>query len=198
MTRGLVALAAAFVLSACSHSPVARDHSLFPQLNEGAASTGSPTEATTSVVIVSCSVPEAVDRPQWVVIDRRGELQILPGERWIEPLKRAIPRVVAHEIQRALPEVAAWSATGADAPHADVRIRLDVAAWQATLGQHARVDLVWQIDRGKTSRIARGSFVVPVEDDTHAALLQAQRAALVQASVGITSTVQALLRESRQ
>lgn len=199
MKRGLLALAMTFFLGACSHSPVAREHSLFPVLDATGSRTDALADATTSVVIVSCTVPESVDRPQWVVIDRRGELQILPGERWIEPLKRAIPRIVAHEIQQTLRDVTAWSAAGTGAPRADdLRIRLDVTAWQAVVGRHARVDLVWQIDRGRSSRTDRGRFVVEVEDDTPAALLRAQRQALVHASARIASSVQTVLRESRR
>ena len=64
MKQSLWASVLVLLLAACTHSPIAQEHSLFPQL-------GTPTDvepsasATTTIVIDASTVPEAIDRPRW-------------------------------------------------------------------------------------------------------------------------------------
>ena len=197
MKQSLWASVLVVLIAACTHSPIAQEHSLFPPL-------GTPTDvepsasATTTIVIDASTVPEAIDRPQWVVMDAPGTTRILASERWIEPLKLAVPRTIAYHIQRALPDTFVMATSGAGSERADVRLRIDVVAWEAVLGEYVRVDLIWHIDHAKMHRLGRGSFLAPVDNPSRASLLMAQRTALAQGSVRIANDVRALLRKPQQ
>jgi uncharacterized lipoprotein YmbA len=193
--RILPAALVILLVAACAHSPVAREHSLFPALGERLADTAS-TSATTTILLASCTVPESVDRPQWVVNAPDGTVRVLPGERWIEPLKLAVARTIAHEVQSALPGTVAWAATSAAGPvRADVRLHVEVAAWEAVPGQYARVDLAWQIDHARTRHAGRGAFVLPLADASPATLLRAQREALARGSARIADDIRVVLQK---
>ncbi len=197
MKRSLVSSVLLVLTAACSHSPIAREHSLFPPL--GISTNTEPSASTRATIGVDAgTVPESIDRPQWVVIDAAGTTRILTSDRWIEPLKLAIPRTIAYQIQQTLPDTLVWATSGAGSARPDVRLRIDVAAWEAVLEKYVRIDLVWHIDHAKMRRVGRGSFVLPVDNSLPASLLQAQREALTKGSVRIAEEVRDVLRTSPQ
>ena len=197
MKQSLWASVLVLLLAACTHSPIAQEHSLFPQL-------GTPTDvepsasATTTIVIDASTVPEAIDRPRWVLMDAAGTARILASERRIEPLKLAIPRTIAYHIQRALPDTFVRATSGAGSERADVQLRIDVVAWEAVLGEYVRIALVWHVDHANMRRLRRGSFLAPVDNPLHASLLLTQRTALARGSVRIANDVRDLLRKPPQ
>ena len=55
-----------------------------------------------SVVIEPASLPDLVDRPQLVVKGGGSNITILEQQRWAEPLRSGIPRVVAENLTKLL------------------------------------------------------------------------------------------------
>jgi len=132
MLMGLVALAA------CGSSPVVNYYAL----DDGvivAARGGSPT-----VLVTSASVPEALDRPQMVVRAADSRLVLSEQQRWAEPLRSAIPRLMAARLAEAL-DSSGVLAVPAGAPHfdADFRLALHVQQFDAQADGAVDLDLSW-------------------------------------------------------
>src|SRR6185369_17362009 len=69
-------------------------------------SSAPPSEATTpatiTVFIAQVAVPEAVDRTPMVIRTGPNQVEIEDFHRWAEPLKAAIPRVLAADLRAEL------------------------------------------------------------------------------------------------
>jgi uncharacterized lipoprotein YmbA len=92
-------LVSALVLSAaCASGP---EHfyalSAGPQQALASGAVGAP-----SVVVEPAGLPDLVDRPQLVVKGAGNTITILEQQRWAEPLRSGIPRVVAENLTKLL------------------------------------------------------------------------------------------------
>lgn len=134
-------IAALALLAGCAGAPAPR----YFTLDTGQTS-GTPQGRTPSIVITQTSLPELIDRPQLVI--RRPDNRVLIDEhrRWAEPLRRAIPRVMANELGRQLDSNRVVSlpidAQGFDA---DFRLSLDVQHLEVVEGLGAQADIVWRL-----------------------------------------------------
>jgi len=93
----LLILAAA-ALASCGRSPQTTFYTLSPAAS---AVTAPPGKAPT-IAIAAVTLPELVDRPQLVLPDSGARVLILESHRWAEPLKSAIPRILAENLSRLL------------------------------------------------------------------------------------------------
>jgi uncharacterized protein len=189
IARSALTLLLVLMLCACARSPIANLHSLLP-----------PIETTTEqisadrprIVIASTVVPASVDRPQMLVANGSHEMLLLENERWAEPLKRAIPRAIAHHLALAIPAIV-WSSSAA-APHdPDLRVMLDVTRWQSSRGKEAAVEVLWTLRQGAKQTSGLSLASVPVEDDRYASLVAAHREALRRIGLEIARAAQAML-----
>lgn len=184
----------AALLYGCAHSPVPNEHTLLSAAdNEPVSSAGA---ASASVVIASCVVPASIDRPQLVLTTPQGERRIVDGERWSEPLKRAIPRAVARTLMARLPGVAVWSSGAAGPSRPDAKLDLEIVEWRAEPGGLVYVDLLWHLRRGDETRTGRAQSQQRVAGSSYPALITAQRAALTAVSEDIATALRELLRKS--
>lgn len=196
MMHRLIAMLAAACLSACAHSPVPNEHALFWASTETDAR-AAPLQIDTSVVISSTVVPASIDRPQFVLGLATGNTRIVEGERWSEPLKAAIPRLLARRIMEISPAVAVWSSPAAAPARPDVRLDVEVIEWRSILGDHAYVELLWHLRRGDTTRSGRSRSRADVQDGSYAGLAAAHRAALSAPANDIARALSELLQKSR-
>ncbi|SDG88268.1 PqiC family protein [Propionivibrio dicarboxylicus] len=132
MLMGLVAL------GACTSSPSVNYYAL----DDGvivAARGASPT-----VLVTSASVPEALDRPQMVLRAADSRLVLSEQQRWAEPLRSAIPRLMAARLAEAL-DSSGIVAVPAGAPYfdADFRLALHVQQLDAQTDGAVDLDLSW-------------------------------------------------------
>lgn len=81
--------------------PVRAPAPVFYTLDNGIEQPG-PQGATASIVITQTNLPELIDRPQLVTRTANNQVRIKEQQRWGEPLRRAIPRVLAMELGRKL------------------------------------------------------------------------------------------------
>ena len=91
MIRRTLLVVAATVGAGCAGSPP----QFYTLSANGAAAP--PAAPTYSVTVGPVSVPEIVDRPQFVVRVAQNQVELAEHARWAEPLKGAIPRVIDFE-----------------------------------------------------------------------------------------------------
>jgi uncharacterized lipoprotein YmbA len=139
-------------LSGCSRSPRVDFYTLSPMAKlEGAPQT----QIAPTVTVAPITVPELVDRPQIVVRVDGSRVDILETERWAEPLKSGIPRLVAENLSRLLggARVSAYPQNAAN--DSDYRVFVDFQRFEST-GDGVTVDALWAIRRTTTGTTKTG------------------------------------------
>jgi uncharacterized lipoprotein YmbA len=190
--RGLtIVLVGLALLAGCARSPAPTLHALLPQAHEPPATTRD--DGRLRIVIATTLVPQSIDRPQLLVQDARGGLTLADGERWAEPLKRAIPRALAYYLSADLDGAIVWSAGSAAPARADARILLEVTRWESVLGRHAASDVLWTVRTANGEHSGRTTTDVPVQGSDYAALVAAHRDALRRVSRDIAAGIQGAL-----
>lgn len=174
IARSSLTLLLLCMLSACASSPVVNLHSLLPLSEPAAERDAGPRPR---IVIASTVVPESVDRPQLLVALGGHEMRLLENERWSEPLKRAIPRALAHHLAQDIPAIV-WSSSAAAPQNPDLRILLDVTRWQSVPGEGVAVEVLWTLRKDATHTSGRSRVSVPVAGERYADLVAGHREAL--------------------
>ena len=124
MKLGRIAVAAAFALIAgCGTSPKESDYTL--SAAEAPAAAGQA-RATYTVAVGPATVPAVVDRFQIVLQLDANRVEVNDLQRWAEPLRRAIPRVVALNLARELPAARVFVYPPSGSEVSDYRVFLDV------------------------------------------------------------------------
>jgi hypothetical protein len=130
----------ALVVAACGSTPKEHFYTL---------SSPSPIESTTpaaiTVVIASIAVPEAVDRTAMVIRTGPNQVDIEDMHRWAEPLKAAIPRVLAANLAREMPNARVVSGRYAQASGADYRVNVDVRRFESSFADGATLEADWTV-----------------------------------------------------
>jgi uncharacterized lipoprotein YmbA len=148
--RAMMLLLAA--LAGCGSSPKESFFTLSgPQAPPPAASASS-----LSVYVGPVSVPEAVDRTAMVLRTGPNQVDIDDTNRWAEPLKSAIPRVLAEMLMRELgtPRV---MASRAGAPSAvDFRVAVEIQRFDSSLAEGATLDALWTVTPAKGGALRTG------------------------------------------
>jgi uncharacterized protein len=166
----VVALAAA---AGCASAPPQSFYTLSAGLPPAGVSEPGP-----SVLVGRAALPEIVDRPQLVVRAGANQVAILEQQRWAEPLRDAIPRVVAENLGQLL-------ATSEVSTRDEVirqpvcRVSLDVRRFEARPGAAVEVETLWTVAcAGADRRIGQSRVRQPVAGGGYGALVVAQGRAL--------------------
>jgi len=111
----------------------------------GAAPAGS--ESAYSIAVGPITLPEVVDRPQFVLRVGPNEVSIVELHRWAGPLKSEIPRIIADNLAAVLnvKRVAAYPQSAGD--NADYRVLVDIQRFDSTMGESATIDALWTVKR---------------------------------------------------
>jgi uncharacterized lipoprotein YmbA len=89
-------------------------------------------------------VPEAVDRNAMVIRTGPNRVEIDDANRWVEPLKAAIPRVLAEDLRRELATDRVTSGrSGPNAP--DFLVTVDVQRFESSLDAGATLEAAWTV-----------------------------------------------------
>lgn len=139
--RFVTALAAAALLAACGTSASPGFYRLSPTAPEPAAS-----GASYSVALEPVTVPDVVDRPQMVLHVTENKVEIREFERWAEPLKANLGRVVADNLSRELGQklIVSYPAS-ASMERPDYRVWIDVQRFESRRGASATLDAMWVV-----------------------------------------------------
>ena len=119
-------------------------------LSAGAAVNGAPSassESAYSIAVGPITLPEVVDRPQFVLRAGPNEVSIVELHRWAGPLKSEIPRIIADNLSADLnvKRVAAYPQSAGD--NADYRVLVDIKRFDSTMGESATIDALWTVKR---------------------------------------------------
>jgi uncharacterized lipoprotein YmbA len=134
-----------------------------------------------SVAIVQVNLPELVDRPQLVVRSASHRVQLSENDRWAEPLRRQVPRLLARDLGVAL-NSGRVVALGVEAREYDVdfKVIVDVQHLELVSGQRVELDAVWRVERrngrpifGRSQVSERFSDMAATDD--YATAVEAQR-----------------------
>ncbi len=192
--RGIVILSAA-LLTACASSPPATFYRLTSEPSNVPDAVVSAT-FTQSIAVGPVSVPEAVNRPQFVVSDGPNRVVVLESCRWASPLKNGIAEAVALDLSRDLgARVVPMTQSAADQARFDVS--LDVQRFDLVVGDAALLEVVWTIKRRDASIepiLGRSSVREPVQTsgDPYDGLVAAQ----VRALASVAREIAAQLRQT--
>lgn len=140
----------ATLLSACGSSPKQQHYSLMPspstalEANKDAAS-------RPSIRVGPVSVPEMLDRPQIVTHLGPHEVHISDTHRWAEPLKAALPRLIAAQLGQALPGTLVLAHEQGCLDASTTSLSLDMQHLEASPGKSVTMDVLWQMKRAGKS-----------------------------------------------
>lgn len=186
-SRVAVLAVIAIALAACGGSPVKENFYTLsgPQAPMPAAGAAPP-----SVFVGPVTVPEAVDRLPMVLRTAANQVEISDAHRWAEPLKAAIPRVLAETLMRemATPNV---RYTRAGSPlDVDFRVAVEVQRFESSLAQGATVDALWTVTpRQGTPRSGRSTVSEPAPSADPAGVAAAHSRALERVGRDIAAAI---------
>jgi uncharacterized lipoprotein YmbA len=151
-------------------------------------------EAGFSVLIAPVAVPEIVDRPQFVVRKTANRIEIAEFDRWAEPLKAGIARVLAEDLAQELGTPRVATQANAISLNADYRVTFDVVRFDSTLGDGIALEAAWMVRaaKGGNSRIGRSVVQEPVQAAGYEALAAAHSRALQRCAREIAAAIRAL------
>lgn len=142
--RGAAAqLVAALVLGACASTATER----FYRLDAGAAETALAAYGG-DVRVVVVAVPDAIDRPQLVLLRGPDELEVLEGRRWAEPVRSGVARVLIQDLGRTLPQ--AWvRGDGPARGGRSITVFVHIDVMEATTDGDTRLEARWLVRGGE-------------------------------------------------
>lgn len=150
---------------------------------------------TFSVYVGPVTIPEAVDRPQMVTRLAANQVEIADLDRWAEPLKAAIPRLVAESLMRELGTSAVMTSRQSATLVFDYRVALDVQRFDFG-ADGAAVDALWTIRTGKDGlpRTGRTEAREPATSRDPQSMAATQSRALEKVSRDIAAAIRSMER----
>ena len=152
--RGSVAYAlavAGIVVAGCAFNSPQETFYTLDAASAATATAPSGAAASTLVVFVApARVPELVERPQMVISIGAAQVVPLEQQRWAEPLRAQIARVVALDLAQVLQSSRVSTnedvLDGAD-PSKGYRVTLDVQRFETRPGEAAAMEVAWTVRR---------------------------------------------------
>jgi hypothetical protein len=196
MRRGALALVL-LALAACATPLPTRYYTLLNESPPPAKALNGPPEYR--VAIGPVSVPEALDRMRIVLRVAPERYAMSDAERWAEPLKRGIPRVLAQDVGERLPaaRVAAYFEYGGEG--ADYRVPIDILRFESVPGESITLEAAWSVRNRAGERLRESSFVLvePVSAPGIAPLVAAHAKALAALASKIAQALQLVAQGKR-
>jgi uncharacterized lipoprotein YmbA len=177
LTLTLGSAVAATLPAGCASAPPERLYTLSAAAPARAAGEDVPAEGPT-VVVAPAAVPDLVDRPQLVTFVDGHRVVILEQQRWAEPLRAGISRVVADGLGRQLGTTRVSTRDEA-LQRPDCRVYLDVRRLDVRRGGVVDLDALWTVACADgVTRTGRSVAREPIRGDTTDAMVVAQGRAL--------------------
>lgn len=188
--RRLAAAAIALGLAGCGGKEVRIDYFALtaPPAHTVAAEAGA-----LSIHVGPVSIPEGVDRPQLVTHGDGTTVTVHDNQRWGEPLKDAIPRVIADSLSAELGTPRVMTSRQSASLDFDYRVAIDVQHFDST-SSGVSDDVIWTI-RTRGDKPARvGRTVVQEPASGIGGLAEAHSKALARVSHDIAEAIRAIPR----
>lgn len=169
----------------CSSSPRANFYNLTATAAPDA--TASQRQAP-SLAVDAITLPEFVDRPQFVIISGENRVEILEMQQWAESLKNAIPRILADNLSRQLrlDRVAAYPQQAGN--NADYHLAVDFQRFEAT-ATSVSIDAIWTLRSTGSTPLTGRSRVRETRTDSYESVASAYSRALATVSGDIARSM---------
>ncbi|MFH1495425.1 MAG: PqiC family protein [Pseudomonadota bacterium] len=173
-----VLLISLVMLAACASPVKTRYHMLSGESPATAKAVGETPEYR--VAIGPATIPEALDRQQIVLSIAPNPYVISDNERWSEPLKREIPRVIAEAVGQRLPRAQVAAHVQYSGQGADYQVLIDVIRFESVPGKSITLEATWSVRNRAGERVseARSVFVEQVDAPGISPLVTAHAKAL--------------------
>ena len=147
-----------------------------------------------NVYLGPVTIPEAVDRPQMVMRIDANRVEIVELDRWAEPLKTGVPRLVADALTRELPGSTVMTSRQSASLAFDFRVAIDVQRFDFSAGDGASVDALWTIRaaKGDAQRIGRTEAREPAGSRDAQAMAAAESRALEKVARDVAAAIRSL------
>jgi uncharacterized protein len=191
MTRSrtlLITLLTAAALLGCGTSPQAKFYTLNPAGGPATANTAAPIV----VAIGAISLPDLVDRPQIVTTAGANQVTMNEFARWAEPLRDAIPRIVADNLTQMLNGASVYVYPQSAGVKADYKLLINVQQFDSALGNAATLVVLWNVQSVKSGETKSGRAIIREAtggDKGYDALVAAHSRALTAVSRDIAAAI---------
>ena len=157
-TASVIAWLVFSLLAGCSTLPKTSFYTL---------GTNPPLERATTtpqyaVAIGPVTVPEMIDRPQFVTRVGANQVAIAESARWAEPLKSEIPRAIADNLRQLLADarVSTYPQRSDAETDAAIRVFIDVQRFDSAPGDAATIEVLWTVRGPNDSKPKHGRSLV--------------------------------------
>jgi uncharacterized lipoprotein YmbA len=146
--------------------------------------------ASFSVAVTPVTLPEFVDRPQLVITTAGSRVNMLETHRWAEPLKNAIPRLLADNISHILGTNRVSSYPQSASHDADYRITADFLHFESS-ADAVTVEAIWNFRSSGDSprKVKRFKISEPVGEDSNESRVAAYSRAIAALSRDIADAL---------
>ncbi|HUP29244.1 MAG TPA: PqiC family protein [Usitatibacter sp.] len=151
--RQWAAAALLAALAGCGSSPKENFYTLGEP--QGPLPASNPSSSI-SVFVGPVTVPEAVDRTAMVLRTGPNSVDIDDTNRWAEPLKSAIPRVLAATLMRELGTPRVMASRAGTPSSVDFRVAVEIQRFDSSLDRGATLDALWTVTPAKGSGARTG------------------------------------------
>ena len=163
----VAAAVVAAMLTGCGGGAAVRES--FYTLSAPTGATPAQAASNVSVFVGPVSVPESVDRSQMVLRTGANEVDVSEKYRWAEPLKSAVPRVIAETLTRELGTQRVLTSRSAAALPVDYRVAIEIQRFDSSLAEGATIDALWTVTpsaaKGGSARTGRTRVTEPASGD---------------------------------
>jgi uncharacterized protein len=186
----IVTVCLALATTACSRSPRVTFYTLEPSAQAEAAAS---VMALPAVSIGPVTLPEVVDRPQFVVRVAANRVEILETHRWAEPLKSEIPRLIAENLGRLLGSQRVSTYLQHAGTDVKYRVLVDIQRFESYPGEAVTVEAVWSLRHVGGGILKTGHILVrePVDAVGYDPLVAAYGRALLAVSRDLAGAIRA-------
>ena len=177
----------AAALSGCAGSPRVNFYILAPVAKSDVAVAAG---TTSSVTVGPVTIPELADRPQLVKRVDGFKVLILETQRWAEPLKDAVPRLLAENLSILLGTDRVSAYLQRAAQEADCRVFVDFQRFDAA-EDGVTIDALFTIRRSEDTpaKTGRSHIHEPISGEGYEALVSAYSRALASLSSDIARSL---------
>lgn len=170
--RGLpstsLVLAVTLLLTACgTPAPAPRLYQLRTEAPAAAPAANTAAAQAVWELASEVRVPAYLDRETLVVLDGTSRLELLDGQRWAEPLRDTLPRLLRHDLALLRGASSVWLAPAPPGVAVNRQLRVEVLSLQAS---RARAAVVLQArwwftgDRSAPPQALTAELQVPVNN----------------------------------
>lgn len=177
------------VLSGCAGSPRINFYTLdAPPYSEVPG-----TDSSLAILLGPVTLAEMVDRPQLVMRTGGNRVEIIDTNRWAQPLKGEVARVLAANLAREMGTLRVFLHGQGMASDPDIRVAVDILRFESLSGVEATIEALWTVRRkdGAAPLTGRSEVHEPVQGDGYDPLVAAHGRALVRVSRDIAAAIRA-------